>query len=774
MPPAALSSYRLQRTAHIFVMIAVAVLLPLSGNALADQATALSLQGFSGILNTPTGHVQSEGSINALFSNQKELYPDKKMPPWQNNYLFSVGMFRFAEIGGRLTTPNGTGGGSGSDISANAKISSAPFTAGLRFSPAVAIGQQDLGGGPGAHKFRTTYLAASADPLPWLRLSTGYGRGPDRMKGIFGGVELKAHDWVTLLGEYDTRDYNAGLRLSAPPLPWFPVSLTFTAKSALNRSSSLDIAFGLTMPLDTKKTAVSSQLSAVSKAEPTNLKTVEPPGTPIDAEKTRDQSNKSDTSSGLNQDLPQASDSSANIGVHRRLDDLSKTIQNSATSPLSLIRSRLVKAGFINVRVGQRDNRELVVEYENIIFNHNELDALGVVAGMAAESAPQSFETLRIIVKRRGISMISVAAPIASFSSFMKHEKGGEELWDALTVSYDTGVTDGVVFVAGDGGPGFPSVSLMLSPGLTTFVGTEVGVFDYLLSLKPELAVQVWKGGVVNARWDIPLTWSENLDDGKQFSSSRTISRMERLMLFQAFKPLPDLMLNLGGGMVLHDNYGTLNEATWSPGGGEHSVRLTQAWTENEKSHRRSETYLGSYRYFFSSLDLSLEATAGRFWAQDRGYLAEVKRFFGDAAVSLYYKNSTTYQEGKRWQAAGIQFAFPLTPRRDLKVGPLVVRGTDEWAYAQETTLAIGGQKSNNVLTTPLAINPQPPTALYRAYYNRGRLSSAYIKSHLERLREAWLKYGPYPIDRSGFLIRTDLPLAATGPRDACLSGQLL
>jgi hypothetical protein len=152
------------------------------------------------------------------------------------------------------------------------------------------------------------------------------------------------------------------------------------------------------------------------------------------------------------------------------------------------------------------------------------------------------------------------------------------------------------------------------------------------------------------------------------------------------------------------------------------------------------DVYLGSYRYFYAPLDLSLEATGGRFWGQDSGFSLELKRFFTDTAVSAFYKNSTT-AEGKHWQAAGIQFAFPLSPRKDLQVGPIQVRGTDEWAYAQETTLAIGSQKTNDVLSQSLAINPQPTPALYRSYFNRDRLGAGYIRQHLDRLREAWLKY---------------------------------
>jgi hypothetical protein len=115
---------------------------------------------------------------------------------------------------------------------------------------------------------------------------------------------------------------------------------------------------------------------------------------------------------------------------------------------------------------------------------------------------------------------------------------------------------------------------------------------------------------------------------------------------------------------------------------------------------------------------------------------------FGDASASLYYKNSTG-SDDHHWQSAGIQFSFPLTPREDMKnYYRMQVRGADEWSYAQETTLTSSSNKLNDLPPYALAINPQPPTALYRIYYNRDRLSSEYVKSHIYRLREAWMRYG--------------------------------
>jgi hypothetical protein len=698
--------------ARILLTGVIAVILPLtpplSGNSLADQATSLSLQGFSGVLNTPTGHVQSEGTFKMLYSNQID---DRwrGISNWQDNYLFSVGLFDFAEIGGRLT--NNTAGNTISaqstsgvtairDLSANVKITSAPFTRSMPYVPALALGIQDIGGG-GAY-LRTTYLAMSED-IWRLRLSVGYGHGPNRMKGGFGGMELKAHDWIFLLGEYDTRNTNVGIRLITPPLPYVPASLTFIAKSALNRPSSLDIAFGLSIPLDFKEAGKNRGRSS-EKTEP-EIKT---PAETTPAQ----QSTNQDTTTGAQTKIPATGNS-----LHSLL-------------------SRLIEAGFVNVRVGVLGETVLVVEYENVRFNHNELDAIGVVAGIASSADLDGIESMHLVVKRKGLRMLVVSAPLKDMRNWLS-EPGNSRVPE-ITVKNNTSLVKEARFIDGDSNPDWLRPSLMLYPGLKTFVGTEAGVFDYLLSLKPDMQMTVWKGGVLNARWDVPVVWSDNFNNDQQFSSSRNNPLMDRLMFFQGINLASGLIANLGGGMIVHGRYGTLNELTWSPGSGMHRFRLAQAYAGAGNSDgSTARVWLGSYRMYLAPLDLFLEGTAGRFWGQDTGALISIKRFFGDTAVDLYYKNTETLEK-KRWQAAGVQFSFPFTPRRDMKRSTLQVRGTDEWSYFQETVLTVNGQRTNDSISAALGVNLLPATDIYRSYTNRDRLNEEYILAHKQRLKEAW------------------------------------
>jgi hypothetical protein len=603
------------------------------------------------------------------------------------------------------------------DLAANVKLTSEPFFKKYPYIPVFALGMQDVSGG--ASFFKTKYAVISEE-IWRLRVSAGYGTGPDRMKGVFAGGEFKAHDWFYLLADYDTRETNVGARVVLPHFWKVPISFTATAKSSIDhKPGNIDIGVGFSLPLDFK----------VKTAEPVQSSEFEVQSAPPNPE-------------------PVINPEPRTTNVEPAVNHEPRTT-NPKPSSLKTLRDRLVKVGFMNVRVGDLAGNTAVIEFENVTFNHNEMDALGVVAGMAVEELKGDFETLRIIIKKKNIRMMQIAAPIKAVVDFLENGRI-ERLKSQLAISNNVGSDIEVSFVDGDHNSSFLSTSLVLWPGLSTRVGTDYGAFDYVLSLKPEIFTNLWAGGMINARWDIPLLWSDNFGDGKPYRNDRTPGRMERLMLFQGIKLLPDVMVNLGAGVLLHGINGTMNELVWQPGTGDHRVRFVQLWGRNDKAHTDMESFLASYRYYFSPLDLSLEGAVGKFISQDRGYSLELKRFFGDTAFSVYYKNSTIPNNLKRWdanekhwQAAGVQFAFPLTLEKDMKhYYKMQLRGTDEWAYAQETTIASGNSDNANYLPpAPLAVPPTFTGSLYDQYLNRDRLNESYIKAHLERLRDAWIRY---------------------------------
>lgn len=673
---------------------------------------ALSLQGFTGLLNTPNAEVTDEGKFYALYSNQRE----SQFPPRnarEESYLFSVGLFSFAELGGRLTDAVRPGAGSLTDLSANFKVK-VPFIPNGYYLPDLAFGMQDVGGG--AKNLQTKYLVATEE-LWRFRFSVGYGYGPDRMKGVFGGAEFKAFDWLYLIGENDTRETSVGARLVSPEFFGIPVNLQVTAKSSLDHQpGNLEFGFGMQFPLGLDHHNIRPAPDGGGREQPAPAVgpvREEPAGEP-------------------DRDAPGRS--AVGMPVQRDPDTDKRT-------RLARLMESLAAAGFQNIRVGVKDDLMLVVEYENSRFNNNELDGLGVVAGIVVETVPSGYGTLSLIMKKKGIRLLECSAPLRYFDLFLRDAGMLDEFSDSLQITTDIHDDEDVEYIDSDSRPSWLRSSIVLYPGLKTFVGTEVGVFDYLLSLKLDYFLNAWKGAVVNARWDIPAAWSRNFNDGGVFRNSRNSSRLERAMLFQAFKVGPDMMINVGGGMVLHDAYGTLNEAMWTPGGGNHRLMLKQAYVSGRDSQNqniKNQVYLGSYRYFFDPLDLYLTGTGGKFFDNDKGFTFELKRFFGDTAFSVYYKNSRT-SAGEHVQVGGVQVAFPLTPRRDMKPYLVQVKGNDEWSYAQEVKIVAPG--STNNVATSIGVNPQPSYNLEHIFYNRDRLSEMYIRKHLLRLRDAYLTY---------------------------------
>jgi hypothetical protein len=667
-----------------------------------DFHNAPSLQGFTGLLNTPNAEVTSEGKFDALFTDQiEDRFRARTVR--EESYMFSIGFLPFSEIGGRLTDSPGIL----TDLSANLKVQ-VPFIPKGHYLPDIAFGMQDVGGGA---KFLQTKYAVASETWWRLRLSLGYGAGPDRMKGVFGGAEFKAFDWLYLIGENDARETNVGARLVSPELFGVPMNLQVTAKTSLDyRPGTMEYAFGLQIPLGSdrhnttmpqKHNNVTNAQSAGVKASGTRQRPAPGPGGPKGVEAVRE-----------------------------------------ADGPgLARLPEKLTTHGFQNVRVGFRGEALLVVEYENSRYNHNELDGLGVVIGLVVDAVPAGFETLRLIVKNQDIRVLQLSAPLRDFKAFLLDPGTEAEFNKHLRITPDVDDDGGVRFIAGPGNSSWLKSSLVLYPGLKTFVGTEVGVFDYLLSAKLDYYLNVWKGAALNARWDVPLTWTENFSAGKEFGSSKKTAQFERLMLFQAIKASPGVMLNLGGGMVLHDAYGVVNEVMWTPGDGTHRFTFKQASVTSDSidQPRKRESYLGSYRYYVSPLDLYLVGTGGRFFDNDKGAVAEVKRFFGDTDVSLYFKYSDT-PLGEHMKVAGVLFAFPLTPRRDMKPYPLQLKGSDEWSYFQETRLVKAGEK--NFVATSIGIEPRLAYNLERVFFNRDRLSEPYIRKHLLRLRDAYLTYG--------------------------------
>lgn len=172
-----------------------------SGTALA----APSLNGSTGLLNTPSADVIQQGDFSLGYYHLEHGAVAN----------VNMGLLKNVEIGISSFDPDG-----GSRLNRlNAKWSLIPETV---VSPGLAIGVEDISD----KGERTAYIVGSK-ALP-MGFRVHYGVGDGRYDGIFGGIEKtinplgvltgdNAFPATTLIAEYDGEDVNVGARLSLVP-----------------------------------------------------------------------------------------------------------------------------------------------------------------------------------------------------------------------------------------------------------------------------------------------------------------------------------------------------------------------------------------------------------------------------------------------------------------------------------------------------------------------------------------------------------------------------
>ncbi len=674
------------------------LVLGLCSSALAQSDTFIPLspayQGLTGLLNTPNAEVAVAGAGQLLYTDQIEARW-RETSPWADNYFFSFGLLSHLEVGGRFTEAPGEA----RDLSFNLKAQ-LPLPASL---PRLAVGWHDAGGG--APHFRTAYAVASQS-FSCVRLSLGYGVGPDRLDGLFGGGELRLTDWLQLVAENDTEDWNAGLRLRLPfHVGTFPFEAGLTGKTSLEHDpGQFDVGLSLGFPLGLRDGGHPCRDSRAAAVET----------------------------------VPPAVDQ-----IQEALVDFSAAERPSPPdqvrdATLGLVQARLVALGFEHVRLGVDDDDVVVLRYENIRFNHNDLDGLGVALGTLLVALPDSFASFRLILLKEQLPTVVVTGPVAPFqAAFRKRAtgevgQGGQELCDLITVRAATsGAVQNVRWFTAASSSALLRAELVLYPGLESGIGTEYGAFDYRLSFGSDLFLSLWPGAVFNARLQAPIFWSEDYDDGGVFHGDGNDARLDRLFLQQTVPLAPGLFTLLGGGLYLDDTPGLLNETLWRPGGGNHQFRLRLGLFNNDDDDRRT-VLLGAYRYLIPALDLALTGTAGRFLAGDEGWQLEVMRFFGDTEIGFYLSDTVD-------TVGGFRIRLPLTPRRDMARAPIQVRGSERWSYEIATRVVRRGEPGP--LPAGEGVIPETSHNLERSYFNRGRLSQSYLRRHLSRLFEAYGRY---------------------------------
>lgn len=665
-------------------------------NCIAEQDTTLrgmAFPGFTGLINTPNALIAPEGRVDLQYNNQLEsIYAGKVIQP--RNYLFSLGLLPHIELGGRLAVRNDPRQNRGillggiRDLSGNIKVH-APLPA--RF-PDIAVGVQDFAGA--AVNYRARYFIVS-DTLFNTRFSAGYGFGPDRMNGLFGGIELPLHAQVTVLAENDGAETNLGVRIKTNLFGQAQGEiLAKVATDAVNNQKSVGVGFSF----DLGKTHryKGRVLTKADKAPPAA---------------------KSNASALAEIANPNADD-----------------------PPLYLpeLIERLHQQGFEHLNIGRKKYNSLVIEAENSLYNQNFTDALGVALGIAVETADSATPNIEIRLKKQGSSLITVKVAKNSFENFLQNPNNEEQLsGNNFQISFATASDDSIEWLYTDSARR-KYAEIILYPHIRSFIGTEIGVIDYSLALRSQLQIPLWQGGMISTSIDVPAMTSSNFEGQRPFSTFRHTSGMQDLFLHQLYKPLSNLtnLTSIGQMTVDNEDYrGIFNETYWYWGNQGHRLRLKLSHMESSALTR--EMWIAGVRYPIPALNVTLDANYGQYWYGDRGLEINASRFYGDTQITLFYKNNID-------QAGGLRFSIPLTPQRDLAMGPIVLRGTARWEYGLQTS--IQADDTTNPIDTNILVDIKQFYTLEKDIFDSGRLLPVYIENNLQRMRDAYIRYAKeYP-----------------------------
>ncbi|MCE0558581.1 YjbH domain-containing protein [Motilimonas sp. E26] len=674
-----------------------------------DVKSAFAQTGFSGLLRTPHAQVLTYGDISFNYHIEQRIdhstsYHDGS----HKTLLLGLGIFPYTEFTVQNTFKrfNGETGWNeehSSDLSFSAKYDFGHFIPEEWFS--LALGFQDYGGAATHHK--NAYAVASKS-LFGFRVSAGWGQGSDRnqmgidyLDGPFGGIEYQAFDWLQLVSDYDGTGVNAGVKLFTPndllPYGW-QANLTWQAYSnsdTANRDNQW-VGLGLRMPL-----------SGSNKAERYSDNTVQ---AWADERSVAELQANHKTSTSKEQSQQWQGD-----------------VSNRDVA--ALLSAELVEQGFENISVALEGD-SLNLAFENNVFNWNELDGLGVALGILSKLHNGRFD---VYLLNNKIPVLRASGHAETYRAFLNSKGKHPSKEHGLTFS-TANLANAMSTVAWQHpqyNNGAYRARLILAPSFYSTVGTEMGVMDYSLALSTNLQMQLWQGGVLDVRHLLPLMHSDDYADGEYFANSRHKSEIDRALVHQAFGLPSNVLTQFSAGLVRRHFVGAMNETRWQSAKGNHRFSAEFGYLDHNEKNLTATPMLINYRYYVEKLDWALEAGGGEYWYGDKGFTLASKHWFGDTSVTIKYQDTDE-------KFAGLSFSVPITLTKDMNPSYVQVRGIDEWSLSYRTMV---GNDACNCLNGSMATTTGLQHNLARVYDNRDRLSDAYLRTNIMRLKAAYWLY---------------------------------
>lgn len=678
----------LQSTLNLkgFIMLKQFYFLSLSLSLLsADNFyNASSFQGYTGIINVPTAEVIQDGKIELQISNQVDAFRvrDTRDQYEAQHFFMNFGFLPNLEVTGRLANIEPKEGSIAStkmafldrDLSASFKYQIPYYH---KYLPKIAFGVQDLGGD--ASRYEAKYIVATKQ-YAFFRGTVGYAFGSERLDGFFAGAELKANEWFYLLSDYDSRDTHIGARLGTPEGFFDFGELSLLAKTNLDDENDNSIALNLKINLGVKHHSIAPYQETTDTNHPATV-----------------------------------------------IKEVSYTIptEQRSTDAIALLQEKLVNFGFENIDIGDTPTK-IYVAYENSVFDHNEIDALGAVLGYMAD-LDLPYQTFEIVIKKSNQKVKKVIGDLAKYKKFLKSlsQRSMREFEESLHVN--TNFTD-IPLKVNNANSSYFKTRAELGIGLNNYVGIEISLYEYLLSARPYFHWTLYKGVELGILADFPLLKSDEFKARGDFYHEDKGNRVENIMLHKS--DIFGNFINLLSVGYYDDQYGGFENISYTLD--DHTFRLKLGYLEHKDTKERRDIALATYAYYHQNYDASIEFTAGKYYNQDSGFDLQLKRYFGETLVRFFYQNADH-------QYLGVGIELPLTPRYVANTPYGQIKGQNLFSHQLRST--VRSDDGQNFLRPGGLKNPTTEFEIENRFLNRDRLSASYLKKHILRLRDVYFTY---------------------------------
>jgi hypothetical protein len=142
---------------------------------------------------------------------------------------------------------------------------------------------------------------------------------------------------------------------------------------------------------------------------------------------------------------------------------------------------------------------------------------------------------------------------------------------------------------------------------------------------------------------------------------------------------------------------------TWQDSSTRFRVTGIQGYYQRDGQEQFSKPQLLSARYSVLPGLWSFDITSGQFYSGDRGTRVMSHHWFGDHRLTFYVRETAT-SDGitmPQTRFAGFEFTIPLGPKQSQILGPVSIRGRDQFPIGLSTKIG-----KDNIITSGYGLVP--------------------------------------------------------------------